>query len=100
MNHEIHECMKCKGTWFDQYKPGNPLEPPSLLTECITPYPEGFKAAVDKLREALYDNPCCLGDEDGSVHFLSDAELYFAIKAVIPFLPNDKVSAPARKEGL
>ena len=54
------------------------------------PIPENMKPAVDKLREALYDNPCCLNDDDEGIHFLSDAELYYAIKAVIPFLPNDK----------
>jgi hypothetical protein len=27
MNPEIHECIKCKGTWWNEYKPGSPILP-------------------------------------------------------------------------
>lgn len=90
-----YSCAACKTTWSRNYLKGwnDGFAPMAKYgqTEKREPYPpipEDMESSVDKLREALYDNPCCLGDDDGSVHFLSDAELYYAIKAVIPFLPN------------
>ena len=99
-----YSCKSCGTTWSRNYLTGwndGHLAKYRSLVSIVNGrdiIPEDMLPAVDKLRAALYDNPCVLNDDDDGVHFLCDGELYQALKLVIPSLPNAKCAGTDASE--